>query len=392
MRRKDMSNLLNGNELEMLAVVKDKEERGFSLRKKTISTVLSESEVLIKVFRASFCGTDYHIYAYDNWAKNRLKLPLTVGHEFSGEIIKVGSKVKRVKVGDLVSAETHIICGECEFCLRGEGHICVDTKIIGVDTDGCFANYVKIPEDNCIINSKDVNPLFLSVQEPLGNAVHTMAHFDILNKDVVILGCGPIGLMGVDVSKALGAKKVIAIEVNEYRRNLALEVGADYVINPITEDVVARVLELTNGRGADVVGEFSGNKGAIELAFKYLKAGGGFSMLGLPNHEISVDFSKDVIYKGLSIYGVTGRRINETWDQVKILVESGKLHLDKIITHEMSLKDINEAGEIMGRGNCGKIVLFPDELEQDYIFQEDYVIDGLNEEKFFQKEIKAKDK
>ena len=345
--------------LKMRGVVKDKPEIGFTLKDLTITTDLKDDEVLVKVKMASFCGTDYHIYMYDNWSKKRLKLPLTVGHEFSGEIIKIGKNVTRVKVGDIVSAETHIICGECEFCQRGEGHICLNTKIIGVDTNGCFANYLKMPAANCFVNSKDVNPLFLSVQEPLGNAVHTMTHFDVKDKTVAIVGCGPIGLMGVDVSLALGAKKVIAIEVKEYRRKLAKELGAHVVINPVKEDVIKRVLEETKGLGVDVVGEFSGNKQAIEAAFKYIKAGGGLSILGLPTEPVEIDISGDVVYKGLRIYGVTGRRIYDTWYQVKELIESGKLHLDKIITHQFPLEKINEAAELMGSGESSKIVLIP---------------------------------
>lgn len=348
--------------LEMMAVVKDKPEVGFSYQKKVISTDLKDDEVLVKVLTASFCGTDYHIYTYDEWSKKRLKLPLTVGHEFSGEIIKVGAQVKNVKVGDIVSAETHIICNECEFCLRNEGHICENTKIIGVDTDGCFANYLKMPAANCFVNSKDINPLFLSVQEPLGNAVHTMAHFDIKDKTVAIVGCGPIGLMGVDVSIAYGAKKVIAIEVNEYRRNLATKIGADLVINPLTDDVVQKVLDATDGKGVDVIGEFSGNKSAIELAFKYIKKGGGMSLLGIPSKPIEIDLANDIVFKGISLYGVTGRRIYDTWYQVKTLIESGKLHLDEIITHKFSLKDINQAAKVMGSGNSGKIILIPEDL------------------------------
>lgn len=347
--------------LEMMAVVKDKPEKGFSYQKKYISTALKDDEVLVKVNYASFCGTDYHLYTYDDWSKKRIKLPLTVGHEFSGEIIKIGNKVTNVAVGDIVSAETHIICNECEFCLRHEGHICENTKIIGVDTDGCFASYVKIPATNCFVNSKDINPLWLSVQEPLGNAVHTMAHFDVKDKTVAIVGCGPIGLMAVDVSLAYGAKLVVAIEVNEYRRNLAKKLGAHVVINPLTDDVVAEVLKVTDGKGVDVIGEFSGNKGAIELAFKYIKKGGGMSLLGIPSKPIEIDLANDIVFKGISIYGVTGRRIYDTWYQVKELIESGKLHLDDIITHTFSLKDINEAAEIMGSGNSGKIVLIPEE-------------------------------
>jgi len=203
--------------------------------------------------------------------------------------------------------------------------------------------------------------LHLSVQEPLGNAVHTIAHFDVNNKDVVILGCGPIGLMGVDVAKALGAKKVIAIEVKPYRAQLAQAIGADVVINPLQEDVIARVFAETNGRGADVIGEFSGNKVAIEQAFKYLKAGGGMSMLGIPSQKIELDFATEVVFKGISIYGVTGRRIYDTWYQVRDLLEKNLLHLDKIITHIFPLREINQAAEIMGSGNSGKIVLIPED-------------------------------
>ncbi len=353
---------MNKNDkISTMAVVKETPDKGFVYKRHVIDTALTDDEVLVKVKTASFCGTDYHIYVFDDWAKNRLQLPLVVGHEFSGEIVKVGQKVTRVKTGDLVSAETHIICGTCEFCLREEGHICENTKIIGVDTDGCFAGYVKMPAANCFVNDKGGDPLHLSVQEPLGNAVHTMTHFDIENKCVAIVGCGPIGLMGIDVARAYKAKRIIAVEVNAYRRNKAKELGADVVIDPTREDVVERVLQETEGRGVDVVGEFSGNATAIVQAFKYLKAGGGMSLLGLPPKPIELDVSNDIVFKGIHVYGVVGRRIYETWHQVKALIDAGDLHLDKIITHEFPMSRIEEAAEVMGSGNCGKIVLIPEE-------------------------------
>ncbi len=350
--------------LSMTAIVKDQPQSGFTIKKKTISTTLEPQEDLIKIKTASFCGTDVHIYDYDAWAKKRLSLPLTVGHEFSGEIIKVGRDVNRVSVGDVVSAETHIICGTCEFCLRGEGHICENTEIIGVDTDGCFAGYVKIPAANCFVNSKDANPLHLSVQEPLGNAVHTMTHFDIKQKTVAVVGCGPLGLMGVDVARAYGAKKIIAIEINGYRRELAKELGAHVIINPLEEDVIKRVLEETDQRGVDVVGEFSGNKTAIEQSFKYIKPGGGMSLLGIPAEDITLDLANDIVFKGIEIYGVVGRKIYDTWYEVKTLIDNNQLNLDKIITHQLKLKDIDEAAKIMKSGNSGKIVLIPE--DDDY--------------------------
>jgi len=314
-------------ELEMMAVIKDKPEKGYTYKKVKISTDLSPNEVLIKIKSVSFCGTDTHIYRYDHWAETHLNLPLIVGHEFSGEVIKVG--------------------------------------IIGVNRDGCFARYIKLPEQNCIVNNGSKNELYLSVQEPLGNAVHTVTHFDVKDKDVVILGCGPIGLMGIDVAKAYGAKKVIAIEVNDYRRKIAKNLEADVIINPLSEDVYEKVLSVTNGRGADVVCDFSGNKRAIELAFKYVKRGGKMSLLGLPNENISIDLSNDVVFKGIEIYGVVGRRIYETWDKVSELVRQDKLHFDKFVTHQFPLKDIEKAAETMEKKNCGKIILFPgDDIDE----------------------------
>ena len=345
----------------MTCVVKDKPEKGLTFATKKVPSDLAKDEVLVKVHHTSICGTDYHIYTYDDWAKKRLQLPFTAGHEFSGEVVKIGSAVTRVQVGDIVSAETHIICGECEFCLSGNGHICEKTKIIGVDTDGCFAEYVKMPAMNCFVNSKDANPLLLSVQEPLGNAVHTMTHFPIEGKDVVVVGCGPIGLMGVNVAKAYKARKIIAIEVNEYRLDLATKLGADVTINPKKEDVIKRVLEETNGRGADVIGEFSGNKTAIEQSFKYLKKGGGLSLLGLPSKDIDIDLANDIVFAGIQIYGDVGRRIYDTWYQVRDLIDNNMLDLDTLITHVYPMSKIMEAMEIMGSGNCGKIVLKPGE-------------------------------
>lgn len=343
----------------MTAVVKAKPEPGVEITKRPIPKDLQHGEVLIKVLATSICGTDVHIYEYDDWSKARIKTPFIAGHEFSGEVVAVGPGVTNVKIADNVSAETHIVCDSCEFCRRGEAHICQNTKIIGVDTDGCFAEYVKLPAKNLIVNDPNVDPRFLSIQEPLGNAVHTMLHFDIIGKTVAIVGCGPIGLMAVNVSKAVGASKIIAIEVNEYRINMAKELGADVVINPMKEDVIKRVLEETNGLGVDVVGEFSGNKTAIEQAFKYVKLGGKMSLLGITPKNIEIDLSNDIVFKGITIYGVTGRRMFSTWDQVKGLVSSGRLNLDKMVTHTFKLTEIDQAMEVMKSGNSGKVVLIP---------------------------------
>ena len=359
---KDMKK--NNSTLPMLAVVKDQAQLGFSLIKTSIATNLNSEEVLIQVISTSFCGTDAHLYEYNPWAQKRIKLPLIVGHELSGKIIKCGANVKDLEIGDLVSAESHIVCGKCEFCLRGEGHICENTKVIGVDTQGCFANYIKLPAKNCYKLPKSFDPLLLSILEPFGNATHTMMHFDVFNKDVAIVGCGPIGIMGLDIALALGARKVIAIEIKPFRQELAKKIGAHLVIDPTKEDVVKRILEETNGRGVDVIGEFSCNTTAILQAFNYLKSGGGFSILGLPSHDISLNIAEKIVTKGIQIYGVTGRRLPDTWEQVMFLLNNHHLHLKQIVTHILPLREVNKAGELMLKGECGKIILIPEDINE----------------------------
>ncbi len=342
---------------EMIAVVKDKEEVGLSIVKKEIPTKIDSHEVILKILYASICGTDYHIYKWDQWSQSRLKLPLTIGHELVGRVIKVGSDVTDVSIGDVVSCETHIICNECELCKQGNGHVCLHTQIIGVDTDGAFAEYLKIPSQNCYKFDID-NIKVLSSLEPLGNAMHTMHHFDLNNKSVAVVGCGPIGLFAIPLAKLLGAKEVIAVEVNEYRCNLAKELGADLVVNPMKDDVIKTIRDFTDGVGVDVIGEFSGNKYAIEDAFKYIKFGGAMSMLGIPSTPLEVDIANDVVFKSLSLHGVVGRKIPDTWHQVQeILNDDFVKVLEQVITHEFDLVDIEQGMKLMGSGNCGKVIL-----------------------------------
>lgn len=340
----------------MKAYVKTHKQKGFTLMDVEIPNELGSHEVLIKVLSVSLCGTDVHIYNYDAWAEGRIKPPLTIGHEFSGRVVKVGSEVTRVKIGDIVASETHIVCGKCSFCREGKGHICENTKIIGVDVDGAFAEYIRMPEDNLFVDTSGIDPSLLSVLEPLGNAVHTALHFDIVLKDVVVLGCGPIGLMAVDVLKNSGAAKIIAIETNETRLKLAKELGADVVINPLKEDVVARVLEETNNHGVDVVTEFAGNAKALALALDYTKKGGAISILGIFKDKVEFDINK-VVFKGLHLYGVTGRRMYESWHQIDKLLKTKKLRLDKVVTHKLNFDEMDKAFQIMDEKNCGKVVI-----------------------------------
>ncbi len=340
----------------MKAYVKTHKEKGFTLMDVEIPQKLRSHEVLIKVLSVSLCGTDVHIYNYDTWAEGRIKPPLIIGHEFSGEVVKVGKEVSRVKVGDIVASETHIVCGKCSFCREGKGHICENTKIIGVDVDGAFAEYIRMPEDNLFVDTSGIDPGLLSVLEPLGNAVHTALHFDIVLKDVVVLGCGPIGLMAIDVLRCSGAAKIIAIETNETRLKLAKEMGAHVVINPLKEDVVARVMEETDNHGVDVVTEFAGNAKALELALDYTKKGGAISILGIFKDKVEFDINK-VVFKGLHLYGVTGRRMYESWNQIDKLLKTKKLRLDKVVTHRLNFKEMDKAFQIMDEKNCGKVVI-----------------------------------
>ncbi len=346
----------------MNVIIKETKGEGLTYTQKPIPKV-GDNEVLIKIIAASICGTDKHIYEWDEWSQNRINPPVTVGHELAGEIVELGKDVVTLNLGDIVSVETHIVCGQCEQCRTGNGHICQNTKIIGVDVDGAFAEYIAMPAGNCMVNRTKIDPKYISVLEPLGNAVHTLTHFDIVGKSVAIVGCGPIGLMAVNAAKALGARKIIAIEIDEYRIKMAKDLGAHVVVNPLKEDVIKRVFEETEN-GVDVVAEFSGNKYAIEAAFKYVKLGGKMSLLGIPSKSIEIDLAKDVVFKGIEIYGVVGRLMYDTWYKVIGLLEAGVLDLDKIITHEFALEDFEKGFKLMKEGKCGKIVLFPSGMNE----------------------------
>lgn len=330
--------------------------QGANWIEKPIPTI-KDDEILVKILAVSVCGTDVHIYDYNEWAQSRIKIPQVMGHELAGEVVEIGSLVDSVKLGDIVSAETHIICGTCEFCLNGQGHICQNTEILGVDRDGAFAQYIAIPAKNAWINNPSIDPAYLCIQEPLGNAIHTVTSGDIKGKTVAIVGVGPIGLMAVNVAKALGASLIIAVDINSYRLNLSKELGAQLALNSLTDDVTKLVLEATNGYGVDVVCEMSGAPTALHQAFAFLKKGGRLSILGLPDHPMTIDVANEIVFKGITIHGITGRRIMDTWKQGKALIDAKLLDLDKIVTHILPFEDYEHAFELMHSGNCGKIVL-----------------------------------
>lgn len=346
----------------MKTISKLSPQPGAQLSTKPVPTI-QDDEILVKVLAASICGTDVHIYDYNEWAQSRIKIPQVMGHELAGQVVKLGKNVTSVKLGDIVSAETHIICGTCEFCLNGQGHICQNTSILGVDRDGAFAEYIAIPAKNAWINNPKIDPAYLCVQEPLGNAIHTVTSGEVKGKTVAIVGVGPIGLMAVNVAKALGAKLVVAVDVNAYRLDLSKTLGANLALNAMTDDVTNIILNATNGYGVDVVCEMSGAPKALHQAFTYLKKGGRLSILGLPDKPMTIDVANEIVFKGITIHGITGRRIMETWQQGKALIDAHLLDLDKIVTHILPFEDYEKGFELMHSGNCGKVVLRVGEKE-----------------------------
>ena len=342
----------------MLAVVKAEAAPGAEIREVKIPA-FGRGDVLVKVKVASICGTDLHIYEWDRWAQGRIHPPLIPGHEFCGEVVAFGEEVTSVKEGDFVSAEMHVACGKCLQCRTGEAHICQNVKIIGVDADGAFAEYVVIPESNIWKLDPAIPQEYASILDPLGNAVHSVLAGEIAAKAVAITGCGPIGLFSIAVARAVGATTVFAIEVNEHRRKLATKMHADYVLDPSKEDVRAIVAERTGGLGVDVVLEMAGHPDAIRTAFDIVRRGGRISLLGLTSKPIPLNFSEDIIFKGLTIQGINGRRMYQTWYQMTALLKSSKLDLHPVITDRIPMADFSKAIARLKTGEASKILVYP---------------------------------
>ena len=342
----------------MIAVMKPEAKPGVEIRDVSIPKI-GATDVLVKVKVASICGTDLHIYNWDRWAQGRIHPPLIPGHEFCGEVVAYGDEVTSVKEGDFVSAEMHVACGKCLQCRTGEAHICQFVKIIGVDADGAFAEYVRIPESNIWKLDPAIPHEYASILDPLGNAVHTVLAGEIAAKTVAITGCGPIGLFSIAVARAVGAATVFAIEVNQHRRKVAQRMKADFVLDPSKDDVRKIILEQTGGMGVDVVLEMAGHPTAIRTAFDVVRRGGRISLLGLTSKPIALNFSEDIIFKGLTIQGINGRRMYQTWYQMTALLKSGKLDLHPAITDRMSMSDFSKGMERLTSGEASKILLYP---------------------------------
>jgi len=343
----------------MRALVKESAGPGMVLRD-VPRPVCGPNDVLIKVHFAGVCGTDLHIWEWDAWASGRLKPPLTIGHEFAGKIVELGVEAKAaglLAAGDLVTAEGHIVCGHCLPCRTGDAHVCRRTQIIGVDRDGAFAEYIAMPASN-VMRLDGIPPQVGAIMDPIGNAVHTVLEGGSLaGSAVMVVGCGPIGCFAVGVARAAGASIVLASDLNRTRREIARKMGAHAVIDPAAEDVVARVNQLTNGDGADVVCEMSGHPSGHAQAFAVARPGGRVNMLGTPSRVTEVDFARDVIFKGLTIYGVTGRRMYDTWQQMGRIIRAGQFDPSPVITHRFPLDRMAEAIGVIKDGSAGKVIL-----------------------------------
>ncbi|HEX3472108.1 MAG TPA: L-threonine 3-dehydrogenase [Silvibacterium sp.] len=342
----------------MQAIVKPEARPGIEVREVPLPD-FGPTDVLVKVESASVCGTDLHIYDWDEWAEGRIQPPLIPGHEFCGTVAAVGRRVTTVKEGDFVSAEMHVACGKCLQCRTGQAHICQYVKIIGVDTDGAFAEYVTIPETNIWKLDPELPREYGSILDPLGNAVHTVLAGEIAAKTVAVTGCGPIGLFSIAVARACGAAAVYAVEVNQHRRQLAEAMHADAVLNPATDDVAAFIREQTNGIGVDVVLEMSGHPDAMRLGFEILRTGGRVSLLGIPSRPVEIDFARDVIFKGAVVQGINGRKMYETWYQMEALLKAGKLDLAPVITHRLPMQSFAKGMDLLKSGEASKILLYP---------------------------------
>ena len=346
----------------MKALRKTQPGKGLQIEKVPVPAV-GATEVLVRVKATSICGTDLHIYGWDRWSQGRIKPPVTLGHEFCGVIERVGEEVTALKPGDFVSAEMHVNCGHCHQCRLGESHICQNLRIIGIDIDGAFAEFVKIPATNIWKLDPAIPERYAAILDPLGNAVHTVLAGPIAGQTVLVTGCGPIGLMSIAVAKACGSSTVFATETNEPRRAMAKEMGADFVLNPAAEDPVKKILEATAGTGVDALLEMSGNPAAIQQGFKALRAGGRASLLGIPTENVPLDLVQDVIFKGATVQGIYGRRMYATWVQMTALLKAGRVNLDPLFGERMDLANFEAAFSKLQSGLAGKILMYPNGLE-----------------------------
>ncbi len=338
----------------MWALVKEKPEEGIWLKQIEVPTT-GKNDVKIKIQTTSICGTDVHIYNWDEWSKRTIPVGLTIGHEFVGEICEIGENVEGFKIGEIVSGEGHIVCGTCRNCLAGQQHLCKNTQGVGVNRNGAFAEYLVIPAKNVWKCSKLISKDLYSVFDPLGNAVHTALSFNMIGEDVLITGAGPIGIMAAAISKHIGARHVVVTDMNEYRLGLAKKMGATRVVNVAKENLQDVMKELHMKEGFDVGLEMSGSEPGFNSMIESMKNGGKIALLGIQKADAKVDWEK-IIFKSITIKGIYGREMWETWYKMDTMLQSG-LDINPIITHRFPVKDFQKGFDIMKSGNSGKVLL-----------------------------------
>ena len=338
----------------MKALVKHTPEKGIWMEDVDVPQC-GVNDVKIKITHTAICGTDMHIYEWDEWAQKNLDLPLTVGHEFCGLIEEIGSAVTQYKVGDRVSGEGHITCKYCRNCRAGKQHLCHKTIGIGIHRDGAFAEYLVIPESNVWPIHNDIPSEIASFFDPFGNAVHTALTYNLTGEDVLISGAGPIGIIAAAICKFSGSKNIVITDINEYRLELALKLGATKAVNPEKESLKSVYNELGINHGFDVGLEMSGNSEAFNQMINNMYNGGNIALLGLLPNSTKINWD-DVIFKGLNIKGIYGREMYDTWYKMTQMIRSG-LSISSVLTHRYKIDDFDKAFEILKSGNCGKVVL-----------------------------------
>jgi threonine 3-dehydrogenase len=342
----------------MKAIIKPSKGKGLALTELPLPAI-AENEVLVKVLATSICGSDLPIYNWDDpWTCDTIQPGLVPGHEFYGAIEKIGTQVKKIiKTGDIVTAEGHLFCGDCWYCRNGQAHICQNLQLLGFTKNGSYAEYVAVPAVN-VIPIPRIPPPLGSIMDPFGNSLHACSKVDLKNADVLIAGCGPIGLMTLILSKRFGAKNVVVIDNSEYRIAMAEKLGASKVFMTVGDVKIGSSI-----RGFDILFEMSGNEKVVEGCIPLLRPGGTGIFLGLPKSKSSIDFGNDIVAKDISIYGVIGRQIFRTWEQSISLLDSSltddPVNLQGIITHEYPLADFEKAFSLMNERLCGKVIMIP---------------------------------
>jgi len=338
----------------MKSLVKAKKERGIWMQDVPVPEY-GVNDVLIKIHKTAICGTDIHIYTWDQWAQATIPVPMTVGHEFYGEIVALGSEVRGLQIGQRVSGEGHLTCGICRNCRAGVQHLCRNTVGVGVNRPGCFAEFLSIPATNVIALPDDISGDQASILDPLGNATHCALAFDVVGEDVLITGAGPIGIMAVAIVRHIGARHVVITDVNDHRLALARKMGATRAVNVQKESLTTVMDELGMLEGFDVGLEMSGNPMAFNDMLKAMNHGGHIALLGIPPSETAIDWNQ-VIFKGLVIKGIYGREMYETWYKMIAMLQSG-LDVSPVMTHHFPVADYEQAFELMASGQSGKVIL-----------------------------------